>query len=92
VKSSPVLTALVPPDVVTNRLKVPAWAPPPVVAVISVGETTVTAVAGMAGLVPCPTFTLAPLTKPVPVMVMAVPPVVGPDLGLTADTVGTAAP
>ena len=37
---------------------------------------------------PWPITTVAPLMKPVPVMVMAVPPVTGPEFGLTADTVG----
>ena len=47
------------------------------------------AVAAMGGLVPCPILTVAPVMKPPPVMVMAVPPVNRPDLGLTAVTVGT---
>ena len=85
------LAALVPPEVVTNRLQVPVLAPPPVTAVISVEETTLTLVAAMAPVpepLPWPITTVAPATKPVPVMVMAVPPVVGPELGLTAETVG----
>ncbi len=89
-----VLAALVPPEVVTNRLQVPALAPPPVTAVILVEETTVTLVAEMAPVtapLPWPTVTLAPAMKPVPVMVMAVPPEVGPELGETPVTVGTAA-
>src|SRR6059036_2923191 len=35
-----------------------------------------------------PTVTVAVASKSVPVMVMAVPPAVGPDVGLTAVTVG----
>ncbi len=35
-KESPLLAALVPPDVVTNAFQVPALAPRPVVAVIAV--------------------------------------------------------
>jgi len=90
VKLSPALAALVPPEVVTKRLKVPALAPPPVVAVISVGETTFTLVAAMAPLspLPWPMATVAPETNPVPVIVMDVPPVVGPELGETLVTVG----
>ena len=81
-----------PPEVITNKLHVPALAPPPVTAVISVGDTTLTLVAAMAvgpAPLPWPIFTVAPVTKPVPVMVMAVPPEVGPVFGLTAETVGT---
>jgi DNA-binding XRE family transcriptional regulator len=48
VKSSPVLAALVAPESMTNRLKVPGLAKPPVAAVISVGETTTTLEAGIA--------------------------------------------
>ena len=60
------------------------------VAVISVEETTSTFVAAMAPvLLPWPISTLAPVTKPVPSMVMAVPPVVGPLFGETPETVGT---
>ncbi len=54
-----------------------------VVAVIEVLLATVTLVA----LVP-PNLTVAPAKKPVPVMVTAVPPVVGPVLGAMAVTVG----
>ncbi len=80
-----------PPVVVTNGLNAPALAPPPVTAVISVGETTLTLVAAMAPVVPLPwpITTLAPVTKPVPVMVMPVPPFVGPVFGLTFVTVGS---
>ena len=86
--------ALVPPVVWTNRLQVPALAPPPVTAVISVEETTLTLVAGITPVTepePWPITTVAPVTKPVPVMVMGVPPVVGPESGVTLVTVGTTA-
>ena len=53
VKSDPAVPALVPPDVVTNRLNVPGVGfASPVVAVISVDEATTTLVARMAALVP----------------------------------------
>ena len=55
------------------------------VAVIEVEETTVTPVAAVA-----PNFTLAPLAKPVPVIVTLVPPAVEPLVGLTPVTVGRA--
>jgi len=51
-------------------------APGGVIAVIEVGFNQTTLVAGAA-----PIVTLAPLTKPVPIMVTAVPPVVGPKGG-----------
>jgi hypothetical protein len=94
VKSSPVFAALVPPEVVTKRVHVPALASPPVTAVISVGETTLTFEARIAPVpapLPCPMTTVAPGTKPVPVIVTKVPPVVGPDVGLTDETVGATA-
>jgi hypothetical protein len=47
------LPALIPPLVVTKTLHVPNLVPRPVMAVIWVGETTVTLVAGMAP-VPAP--------------------------------------
>ena len=54
-KRSPASPALVPWVVTTNRFDWPAVAPPPVVAVISVEETTVTLVAAMAPVpAPCP--------------------------------------
>jgi len=92
VKSSSLFPALVPPELVTNRLKVPALAGPPVVTVISVDETIPFVVAAMAPMVPSPwpITTLEPGTKPVPVMVMVVPPDVGPVFGLTLVTVGAA--
>jgi hypothetical protein len=54
-----------------------------VVAVIVVLLTTVTPVAGLP-----PMLTVAPAAKFVPVIVTAVPPVVGPDAGATLLTVG----
>lgn len=51
--------------------------------VIVVLSTTVTLVA----LLP-PNVTVAPLTNPVPVTVAEVPPLAGPEVGLTAVTVG----
>jgi hypothetical protein len=88
---SPELAALVPPAVMTNRFQGPVLARPPVMAVISVLETTFTFVAGMAPVLapcPCPMTTLAPGTKCLPVIVIGVLPVVGPELGDTALTVG----
>ena len=76
--------AEVPPAVVTVTLTVPADSAGEV-ATIDVDELTVTAVA-----VTVPNITVAPDTKPVPVMVTEVPPVVGPEVGLMAVTVGTA--
>src|ERR1039458_5770560 len=75
----------------TNRFQVPAMAGPPVVAVISVGETTTTLDAGIAvapAPLPCAISTVAPATKPVPVIVIGVPPVTVPDAGLTEETLG----
>src|SRR5437879_6142782 len=54
-----------------------------VVALICVALTTPTPVAALP-----PTATVAVASKLVPVMVMAVPPAVGPEVGLTASTVG----
>jgi hypothetical protein len=51
--------------------------------VIDVLFTTVTPVAAVP-----PMFTVAPARKPVPVMVTAVPPLVGPVLGVIDVTVG----
>jgi hypothetical protein len=65
-------------------LAVPA-VPGGVVHVIDVAETTVTLVQAEP-----PTVTVAPLTKFVPVIVIAVPPAVEPDVGLTEVTVGAA--
>src|SRR5947209_3238763 len=89
VNQSRPLARLVPAASTTNTLKRPALAGPPVVAVILVGETTVTLEAGIAdgpAPLPWPIRTVAPLTKPVPVIVIAVPPAFGPDAGLTPDT------
>ena len=52
-------------------------------AVIWVAETTTTFVAASP-----PTFTLVALVKFVPVMVIAVAPVMGPEFGLTLEIVG----
>src|SRR5438876_7403255 len=56
-----------------------------VVAVIWVALTTLTPVAALP-----PTVTVAVASKPLPVMVIAVPPAAGPEVGLTALTVGDA--
>src|SRR2546425_480044 len=56
-----------------------------VVALICVALTTVTPVAGVP-----PTVTVAVASKPVPVIVIAVPPANGPEVGLTALMVGGA--
>ena len=74
--------ALVPPGVVTVTLTVPA-APAPVTAEMVVAESTVN---DDAAAVPKRTD-VAPV-KFVPVRVTVVPPVVGPEPGLTALTVG----
>jgi len=58
-----------------------------VVAVIDVLLTTVTPVANVP-----PSWTVAPARKPVPLMVTAVPPLVVPDVGLIALTVGAGFP
>jgi hypothetical protein len=73
---------LCPPEFVTTTLTAPA-ARAGVVAVIEVLFTTTTLVAAAP-----PKLTPAPAAKPVPVMVTAVPPLVGPELGLTRVTVG----
>ena len=67
---------------VTTTLTAPA-ACAAVVAVIEVLFTTVTPVAAVP-----PRLTAAPLKKPVPVMVIAVPPAVVPEVGVIAVTVG----
>ena len=62
-------------------------------AVISVGETTTTLDAGIAvgpAPLPCPISTVAPATKPVPVILIEVPPFTVPDAGLTEETMGVA--
>ena len=67
---------------VTTMLAVPAE-PAGVVHVIEVAETTVTLVHAEP-----PTVTVEALPKFVPVIVIAVPPAVEPDVGDTAVTVG----
>src|SRR5438876_9990354 len=80
---SPGFVALGCPPTVTTTSSVSA-ACAGVVALIWVALTTLTPVAGLP-----PTLTVAgPVSKLVPVMVTAVPPAVGPELGLTAVTVG----
>lgn len=79
--SAPDDDADTPPGVVTVTETVPL--PAGDVAAIEVELVTLTAVAGLA-----PKSTVAPLTKPVPVMVTVVPPPAGPLLGLTLVTVG----
>jgi hypothetical protein len=69
---------------VTVTVTAPAL-PAGVVAVIDVLLTTTTFVAAA-----LPNVTVAPVAKFVPVMVIAVPPVVGPLFGLTLATVGDA--
>jgi len=59
--------------------------PAGVTALIVVLLTTFTAVAALV-----PTVTVAPTVKPVPVIVMAVPPAAGPDAGATLVTEGGA--
>ena len=76
------MAALVPPDVVTNTLAVPA-VPAGVVQVAEVAEATTLVQAA-----PPTVMAVAPV-KSVPVIVMAVPPAVEPLLGLTDATVGT---
>ena len=66
-------SALITPGVVSGR----------VVAVIDVLFTTVTPVAAVP-----PRLTVAPVKKPVPVIVMAVPPAVLPEAGAMPVTVG----
>ncbi len=56
--------------------------PPGVLAVISVSETTLTEVA-----LP-PIVTVAPLTKPVPLIVTALAPAIVPSAGVIEETVG----
>ena len=74
----------VPPAVVTATSFAPA-APAGVTAVIDVSLTTTTLVAGLP-----PTVTLLAPVKLVPVIVMAVPPAIDPDDGLTLVIVGAA--
>ena len=74
----------VPPAVVTTTSFAPA-APAGVTAVIDVSLTTTTLVAATP-----PTVTLDPPIKFVPVIVIAVPPVMSPTFGLTDEIVGAA--
>jgi hypothetical protein len=75
------LVALVPPAVVTVTCTVPL--PAGEVAVIWVSEST----AGVTEVLPKWTV-VAPSSKPVPVIVTEVPPVVGPEFGLMPIMVG----
>jgi hypothetical protein len=70
------------PDDVTTTLAEPA-VPAGVVHVIEVDDTTVTFVQAEP-----PTETVEPLEKFVPVIVIAVPPATGPDVGITEEIVG----
>jgi hypothetical protein len=76
------LVADVPAGVVTVTSTTPA-VPAGLIAVIEVGETTVTPVAALA-----PKSTAVAPVKPVPVIVTSVPPAVVPEVGLTPETVG----
>src|SRR2546422_68220 len=82
VNRSPGFAALDCPLTVTMTSATPAGCAG-VVALICVALTTLTPVAALP-----PTVTVAVASKLVPVMVIAVPPVVGPEVGLTAPTVG----
>ena len=72
----------VPPALVTVTSTLPA-ASAGAVAVIEVAELTVTLEAAVE-----PNLTVLPAANPVPVIVTEVPPAVGPNVGLTAATVG----
>ena len=78
------MEVLVPPGVVTKTLAVPA-VPAGVVTVIEVSLTKVKVAAAP------PIVTAVAPVKPVPVMVMLVPPATGPLVGEILVTVGTAA-
>ena len=82
--NAPVLVA-VPPVVVTATILAPA-APAGVIAVMEVSLTTTTLVAATP-----PTFTLLAPVRFAPVIVMAVPPAVDPETGLTLEIVGAGA-
>jgi hypothetical protein len=82
---NPFVKLAVPPAVVTATVFAPA-VPAGVTAVILVGETTTT----LAAATP-PTVTLDAPVRFVPVIVIAVPPNVDPDVGETEDTVGAGA-
>ena len=84
-KVNNVLAVLVPPSVVTTTLAVPtAWAG--VVTVIEVGLFRTRLVAATPSMV----TTVSPV-KSVPIMVMLVPPAIGPLVGVILVTVGAAA-
>ena len=74
----------VPPAVVTATLLAPA-VPAGVLAVIDVALTTATFVAATLF-----TVTLVAPVRLVPEIVIEVPPLVGPEVGLTVEIVGTA--
>ena len=76
------LVALVPPGVVTVTSTVPS-VPAGAVAVMEVGPFTVKFAAAVVL-----NFTALAPVKPVPVMVTDVPPVLGPEVGLTEVTAG----
>ena len=82
---NPFVKLAVPPAVVTAMVFAPA-APAGVTAVMLVGETTTTLVAATP-----PTVTLDAPVRFVPVIVIAVPPEVDPDVGEIEDTVGAGA-
>jgi hypothetical protein len=81
--SAGAFTTEVPPGVVTVTSTVAAASAGDVIE-IEVEELTMSPVPGVV-----PNFTTVAPVKPVPVTVTGVPPVVGPELGLTAVTVGT---
>ena len=78
---SAALVALVPPGVVTVTSTVPV--PAGAVALMLVALLTVKLEAAVV-----PNFTALAPVKPVPVIATEVPPVLGPELGLTPVTVG----
>jgi hypothetical protein len=82
VNLSAALVALVPPGVVTVTSTVPR-VPAGEVAVIEVGLFTVNFAAALLA-----NFTALAPANPVPVIVTDVPPVLGPEVGLTPVTVG----
>ena len=79
------MAELLPPDVVTNTLAVPA-VPAGVLHVSEVDEATDGEVQGL----PATVTVVAPVTKLVPVIVTLVPPAAGPGFGLIAVNVGAA--
>ena len=72
-----------PPVSVTMTSSAPA-AVAAVLAVISVSETTLTSLAAM------PIVTVEPLRKPLPLIFTAVPPELGPEVGVMLSTLGGA--